>query len=104
MVQIRQTGYTGCMHTVLLFIHVLLALITLVASTKVVVDVRRRDAAQSKRGVVAMWTSFAAVMASGVVLIIVTPASLGHACALMSLYVVIVSGVQLYQKRATSVA
>lgn len=92
------------MHTVLLFIHVLLALITLATSTKVVVDVRRRDIAQSKRGVVAMWTSFATVIVSGVALIVVTPASLGHACALMSLYVVIVAGVQLYQKRAISLA
>ena len=92
------------MHTVLLFTHVLLALITLAASTKVVVDVRRHNAAQGKRGVVAMWASFTAVMVSGVALIVVTPASLGHACALMSLYVVIVAGVQLYQKRATSLA
>jgi hypothetical protein len=92
------------MQTLLLLIHVVLALITLVSSTKVVVDVRRRDIAKSKRGVVVMWTSFATVTASGVGLIVVTPASLGHACALMSLYVMIVSGVQLYQRRAMSLA
>lgn len=92
------------MHTSFLFLHILLALTTLAASAQVVVDVRRSALARSKRDVVAMWASFVSVMVSGIVLIIVTPSSLGHACALMSLYVVVVSGVQLYQKRATSLA
>lgn len=92
------------MHTSFLFLHILLALATLAASAQVVVDVRRSALARSKRDVVAMWASFVSVMVSGIVLIIVTPSSLGHACALMSLYVVVVSGVQLYQKRATSLA
>lgn len=92
------------MHTILLFLHILLALVTLTASLSVVVDVRRSALARSKRNLQAMWTSFIGVMLSGIILIIVTPSSLGHACALMSLYVVIVSGVHLYQKRATSLA
>ncbi len=89
------------MHIVILFVHILLALVTLASSVKVVIDVRRHASMQSKRDVQAMWASFIAVMMSGAALVIITPSSLGHACALMSLYIVVVSGVQVYQKRAT---
>lgn len=89
------------MHIVILFAHILFALVTLASSVKVVIDVRRHASMQSRRGIQAMWASFTAVMMSGATLVIMTPSSLGHACALMSFYVVIVSGVQVYQKRAT---
>ena len=89
------------MHIVILFVHILLALVTLASSAKVVIDVRRNALTQTKRDLRAMWASFIAVVTSGVVLVIVTPSSLGHACALMSLYIVVVAGVQVYQKRAT---
>lgn len=71
-------------------------------SVRVVVDVRRSVPARTKRNLQAMWSGFIGIILSGIVLVIVTPSSLGHACALMSLYIVIVSGVHLYQKRATS--
>lgn len=91
------------MYSILLFIHVVLALVTLVASLKVVIDVRRQPA-ESKQGLVAMWASFVSTMITGAALVVIVPSSLGHACALMSLYVVVVTGVQLYQKRATHLA
>jgi uncharacterized membrane protein len=89
------------MYSILLFVHVVLALITLVASFKVVIDVRRQPA-ESKRGLLSMWVSFIATMVTGTALIVVVPSSLGHACVLMSLYVVVVTGVQLYQKHAVA--
>jgi hypothetical protein len=90
------------MHTILLFVHILLALVTLAASAKVVVDARRSTTASSKRDLRVMWMSFISVVVSGTALVILAPSSLGHACALMSLYVVVVSGAHLYQKRVTS--
>lgn len=90
--------YTDDMHTTLLFIHVILALITLVTSLAAYQAVRHQRPARKQ--LIGMWGSFAGVAVTGGALVIMTPNALGHACALLSVYVVLTSCVQLYQTQA----
>ena len=86
------------MHTILLFIHVILALVTLVGSVAAFQAIRHQQSAM--KPLVAMWSSFAAVAITGGGLVFMAPGALGHTCVLLSVYVALTTSVQLYQKRA----
>lgn len=86
----------------LLFIHIVIASITIATSVAgLVMAWRQSDSLRS--AIVALWSSFAATAVTGVALVVVAPQTLAHTCVMMSAYVVVVTGVHLYARRRIAV-
>ncbi|MFI5212384.1 MAG: hypothetical protein ACHQTE_00290 [Candidatus Saccharimonadales bacterium] len=90
------------MTMLLLTIHILLAIVTVAMTIKVIVGVRLQKPTVASN-VKAMWLSFVGVAISGTALVVITPQSLGHACALMTAFVVVTAGTHLYQRHILAV-
>jgi hypothetical protein len=88
------------MTMITLVAHIILSLITLVLSVGVIGAVYMRRERSSLLALKSMWVSFCGVALSGILLIMMTPGSLGRSCAMMSLYIIMTTAVHLYQKRA----
>lgn len=87
------------MHTFILTLHILVALITTVSIGGVFASAFRR---RETRVYSAMIISFAATAVSGVALLFVSTHGLGRFCAMMSMYTVfVVVARQYYRKQNT---
>lgn len=75
------------MNTLILFTHIILAVITLVFSARIIFG---KDSIRS------MWTSFAGVVVSGGILTLFTPHVFGKVCLMTAGYVLLLSMAQLY--------
>ena len=88
--------------TILLFIHIVVAVVTMAASvTGLVLAWRRSDSLRT--AIVALWSSFGATAITGSMLVILTPQTLAYTCGMMSAYVVVVTAVHLYARHRVAV-
>lgn len=86
----------------LLTTHIIIAVVTTVASVTGLAAAWRQSRATNSILVV-MWGSFTAVAATGVALMVTSPKTIMHTCAMMSLYVIVTTAVQLYARRQQAV-
>ena len=85
------------MYMVILTLHIAVAAITTAASVGAIITIVKQSFV--RRALQAMWGSFAATAASGVVLVVMQPHLLAHTCVMMSLYVAITGAIQLVARR-----
>lgn len=81
------------MYIALLVIHIAIALLTILATVAVIMLARSPRVA---RAIHAMWSSFMATLVSGLVLVVLSPKSLGHFCLIATVYVVGILAVHRY--------
>lgn len=79
------------MHTLLLTLHISVAVVTTLASIGAIVAIIRQSFVQKM--IRSMWTSFGATALSGIGLVIMSPQLLVHTCVMMSLYVVVTGAI-----------
>lgn len=87
--------------TTLLIIHIITAVIAVIASIISLV-MAWRGANMAGASLQAMWGSFAAVAATGTALVVVSPKALTHTCVLMSAYAVMMIAVHVYARAKTT--
>jgi tryptophan-rich sensory protein len=80
------------MNTLILFIHVVLAIITVGFSARVIFG---------KDNIRSMWTSFAGVVVSGGILTLFTPHVFGKVCLMTAGYIILLSATHLFYTRHT---
>lgn len=86
--------------TILLFTHILLAIMTLVIAALAAFNIKaKKPATGSMYG---MWYSFAGIVLTGFGLFVANPNSLGHLCLLTAVYATLLSGIQLYSKKVVA--
>ena len=86
------------MLSIILPIHIALGFIALGYAVGIAVRVKTDPSKVAKSSVERMWYSLGGVIASGLLLTVVTSASFGRACAAMSSFIAIVAFVHLYQR------
>lgn len=81
----------------LLLVHIIVATMTVATSFASLIAVWKKTRIAANLSL--MWGSFIVTAGTGVLLVVVTPSTLLHTCVLMTLYVGMLSGVQMYANR-----
>ena len=86
------------MITIILFIHILLAVVSLVFATGVIIATKKLDLISAHNRTRPMWRGTLATLVSGLILAAAAHAAFGRTCLMMTTFLLVVLAAHYYER------